>query len=90
LCFSSVNNVVNTDASAEIAESAIENAKETAQVAKSAVEDANESAQVAKSAVEAAIIADKNIGKVDSFSSVFAEVIIIIAFITCAGNFSSC
>jgi hypothetical protein len=27
------------------------------------------------------IIADKNIGKVDSFSSVFAEVIIIIAFI---------
>ena len=33
------------------------------------------------------IIADKNIGKVDSFSSVFAEVIIIIAFITCAGNF---
>jgi hypothetical protein len=37
------------------------------------------------------IIADKNISKVDFFSSVFAKVKVIttIAFITCAGNFYS-
>jgi hypothetical protein len=92
--------IVKADASAEIAKSAIEDANETAQVAKNAIEDANKTAQITDVIVVVVnilssfcilnnqdIIADKNINKVDSFSSVFAKVITTIAFITCAGNF---